>query len=53
MLASAMPSLDLTSVDKPEKVAQAAVALCLPTVTETGQYYDLRAGKFLAFRPPG
>jgi NAD(P)-dependent dehydrogenase (short-subunit alcohol dehydrogenase family) len=53
MLASAMPSLDLTSVDKPEKVAQAAVALCLPAVTETGQYYDLRTGKFLAFRPPG
>ena len=53
MLATAMPSLDMSTVDKPDKVAQAVVALSLPSVTETGRYYDLRAGKFLTFRAPG
>jgi NAD(P)-dependent dehydrogenase (short-subunit alcohol dehydrogenase family) len=53
MLATAMPSLDMSTVDKPDKVAKAVVDMCLPTVIETGQYFDLRAGKFLAFRAPG
>ena len=53
MLATAMPSLDMANIDKPEKVAQAVVALSLPSMTETGQYFDLRAGKFMAFRAPG
>jgi NAD(P)-dependent dehydrogenase (short-subunit alcohol dehydrogenase family) len=53
MLATAMPGLDLSTVDKPEKVAQAVVTLCGPDVTETGKFYDLRTGKFLAFQPPG
>ncbi|MGZ5803712.1 MAG: SDR family NAD(P)-dependent oxidoreductase [Xanthobacteraceae bacterium] len=53
MLATAMPALDMSNVDKPDKVAQAVVSLCLPSVTESGQYYDLRAGKFVAYRAPG
>jgi NAD(P)-dependent dehydrogenase (short-subunit alcohol dehydrogenase family) len=53
MLATAMPTADLSNVDKPDKVAKAVVALSLPSVTESGQYYDLSAGIFLAFQPPG
>lgn len=52
MLATAMPALDMSNVDKPDKVAAAVVSLCLPSVTESGQFYDLRAGKFMAFRAP-
>lgn len=52
MLATAMPGLDMSTVDKPDKVAQAVVSLCLPGVTQSGQFYDLRAGKFLAYRAP-
>jgi NAD(P)-dependent dehydrogenase (short-subunit alcohol dehydrogenase family) len=52
MLGTAMPGLDLTTVDPPEKVAPAVVALCLPSMTESGRYFDLRAGKFMDFRRP-
>ncbi len=53
MIATAMPGLDPMTLDPPEKVATAIVALCLPSVRETGKYYDLRAQKFLDFRAPG
>ena len=53
MIATAMPGLDPMTLDPPEKVAPAVVALCLPSLTETGKYYDLRAQKFLDFRAPG
>ena len=52
MLKTAMPGLDMETVDPPEKVAPAVVALALPSVTESGKLYDLRAAKFLDFKPP-
>ena len=52
MLKTAMPGLDFSTVDPPEKVAPAVVALCLPSMTESGRYYDLRAGKFMDFQRP-
>jgi NAD(P)-dependent dehydrogenase (short-subunit alcohol dehydrogenase family) len=53
MLATARPGLDMTSVDKPEAVADAIVALCLPDMKETGKYYDFPARKLVDFRRPG
>jgi NAD(P)-dependent dehydrogenase (short-subunit alcohol dehydrogenase family) len=53
MLKTAMPGIDQSTVDAPDKVAPAVVALCLPSVTETGKVYDLRAQKFLEFKAPG
>jgi NAD(P)-dependent dehydrogenase (short-subunit alcohol dehydrogenase family) len=53
MLATAMPGLDMSNVEKPQVVAEKVVELCLPSVTETGKCFDLRSGKFLAFQPPG
>jgi NAD(P)-dependent dehydrogenase (short-subunit alcohol dehydrogenase family) len=52
MLATAMPGLDMETVAPPEKVAARIVDLCLPSLTETGKYYDLRSEKFLEFRAP-
>ncbi|HVG51143.1 MAG TPA: SDR family oxidoreductase [Xanthobacteraceae bacterium] len=52
MLAMAMPSMDMSNVEKPDKAAQAVVAMCLPSVTESGQIFDLRSGKFLAVQAP-
>ena len=40
-------------VEKPEAVADAIVALCLPEMTETGKYYDFPARKLVEFRRPG
>ena len=53
MLATAKPGLDMSSVEKPEAVADAIVALCLPEMTETGKYYDFPARKLVEFRRPG
>jgi NAD(P)-dependent dehydrogenase (short-subunit alcohol dehydrogenase family) len=52
MLKTAMPGLDMATVDPPEKVAPAVVELCLPTMTQSGRYYDLRAAKFMDFQRP-
>jgi NAD(P)-dependent dehydrogenase (short-subunit alcohol dehydrogenase family) len=53
MLATARPGLDMTNVEKPEAVADAIVALCLPAMKETGKYYDFPARKLVDFRRPG
>jgi hypothetical protein len=53
MLATARPGLDMTNVEKPDKVAEQIVELCLPSMTETGKYYDFSARKLFEFRRPG
>jgi NAD(P)-dependent dehydrogenase (short-subunit alcohol dehydrogenase family) len=53
MLATARPGLDMTNIEKPEAVADAIVALCLPEMKETGKYYDFPARKLVEFRRPG
>jgi hypothetical protein len=53
MLATARPGLDMTNVEKPDKVAEHIVELCLPSMTETGKYYDFPARKLFEFRRPG
>jgi NAD(P)-dependent dehydrogenase (short-subunit alcohol dehydrogenase family) len=53
MLATARPGLDMSNVEKPDKVAEKIVELCLPSMTETGKYYDFPARKLLEFRKPG
>jgi NAD(P)-dependent dehydrogenase (short-subunit alcohol dehydrogenase family) len=50
--AQAMPGEDPLTLDPPEKVAEAIVALCLPSLHETGKIYAYEKGKFLDFRPP-
>jgi NAD(P)-dependent dehydrogenase (short-subunit alcohol dehydrogenase family) len=52
LLTAAMPSLDMTDVTKPDKVAHAIVELCLPGVTETGRIYDLTAHQLRTFQLP-
>ena len=46
------PGLDMSNVDKPDKVADKIVELCLPSMTETGKYYDFPARKLVEFRKP-
>src|SRR5262249_30135320 len=53
LLATAKPGLDMTNVEKPEAIADAIVALCLPEVKETGKYYDFPARALVDFRRPG
>ena len=43
----------MSHVEKPEAVAEAIVALCLPEMKETGKYYDFSARKLVDFRRPG
>jgi NAD(P)-dependent dehydrogenase (short-subunit alcohol dehydrogenase family) len=52
LLTAAMPTLDMTDIAKPDKVARAIVELCLPGVTETGKIYDLPTQTFRAFQSP-
>lgn len=52
MLATARPGLDMSHVEKPDKVADRIVELCLPSMTETGKYYDFPARKLVEFRKP-
>ena len=52
MRAGVMPGEDPMTLPAPEDVAGKIVDLCLPGFTETGRYYDFRAGKLLSFRPP-
>lgn len=52
MLATAMPSLDMSALNTPETVAPAIVALCLPSMMESGKFYSFPAGKFQEFKPP-
>jgi NAD(P)-dependent dehydrogenase (short-subunit alcohol dehydrogenase family) len=53
MLATARPGLDMSNVEKPDAVAEKIVELCLPTMTETGKYYDFQTRRLVEFRRPG
>jgi NAD(P)-dependent dehydrogenase (short-subunit alcohol dehydrogenase family) len=53
MRAQAMPGEDPMTLDTPDKVAEKIVALCLPTMQETGKVYAYQRGKLLDFQPPG
>jgi NAD(P)-dependent dehydrogenase (short-subunit alcohol dehydrogenase family) len=52
MRALAMPGEDPMTLPTPEQVAEKILDLCLPTFSETGKLYDVRAGKLLEFMPP-
>ena len=52
MYASGWPGADQSTLASPEDVAKTIVPLCLPDCAVSGQVYDYRAGKFLAFQPP-
>jgi NAD(P)-dependent dehydrogenase (short-subunit alcohol dehydrogenase family) len=52
MRAAIMPGEDPLTLPTPEEVARAILPLCLPDCSESGKYYDFRAGKFLEFRAP-
>ena len=52
LYASGWPGIDPETLPTPETVAAAALPLCLPACIESGKVYDVRAGRFLAFRPP-
>ena len=52
MRAQAFPGEDPMTLETPDQVAEVIVALCLPSMHETGKLYDYRDGKFLQFRPP-
>jgi NAD(P)-dependent dehydrogenase (short-subunit alcohol dehydrogenase family) len=53
MLATARPGLDMTNVERPDRVADKIVELCLPSMNETGKYYDFPSRKLIEFRGPG
>jgi NAD(P)-dependent dehydrogenase (short-subunit alcohol dehydrogenase family) len=52
MRASAMPGEDPMTLKTPEEVADSIVALCLPSITDSGRLYDVRSGRMLDYRPP-
>ena len=52
MRATAMPGEDPMALKTPEEVADGIVALCLPSMTDTGRLYDVRSGRMLDYRPP-
>jgi NAD(P)-dependent dehydrogenase (short-subunit alcohol dehydrogenase family) len=52
MRAQAMPGEDPMTLETPDKVAEKIVALCLPSMQESGKLYGYQKGKFLEFRPP-
>jgi len=52
MRAQAMPGEDPMTLETPDKVADKIVALCLPSMQESGQLYAYQKGKFLELRPP-
>ena len=52
MYASGWPGADQSTLTPPEDIAKAVLPLCLPDCAVSGQVYDYRAAKFLAFQPP-
>src|SRR5438132_3795221 len=52
MRAQAFPGEDPMTLETADQVAEKIVALCLPSVTESGKLYDYQKGRFLDFRPP-
>ncbi len=51
MRAQAMPGEDPMTLATPDKAAEMIVALCLPSVQESGKLYSLQGRRFLDFRP--
>ena len=52
MRAQAMPGEDPMTLETADKVAEKIVALCLPSMQESGRLYSYQKGKFLDFQPP-
>ena len=52
MRAQAFPGEDPMTLEAPDKVADSIVALCLPSIQESGKLYAYRDGRFLQFHPP-
>jgi NAD(P)-dependent dehydrogenase (short-subunit alcohol dehydrogenase family) len=52
MRAAAMPGEDADSLPHPTSIAPSILKLASPELTETGQIYDMRQGRFIAFRAP-
>jgi NAD(P)-dependent dehydrogenase (short-subunit alcohol dehydrogenase family) len=52
MRAQAFPGEDPLTLETPDKVADSLVALCLPSMQESGKLYAYRDGRFLQFHPP-
>ena len=51
MRAQAMPGEDPMTLETPDRVAEAIVGLCLPSMHESGKLYAYPQRKFLDFRP--
>ena len=52
MRAQAMPGEDPMTLPTPDAVAQSIVALCLPSMQETGKIFAYPKGRFLTFQAP-
>ena len=52
MRARFMPGEDPMTLPTPDRVAAAIVALCLPSLEETGRLYDVPQARFLEFHRP-
>jgi NAD(P)-dependent dehydrogenase (short-subunit alcohol dehydrogenase family) len=52
MRAQAMPGEDPMTLQTPDQVAEKIVALCLPSMHESGKLYAYPRRRFLEFRPP-
>jgi len=52
MRAQVMPGEDPSTLPPPQQVAEAIVALCLPSFTETGRLYDFPQRKLVSFGSP-
>jgi NAD(P)-dependent dehydrogenase (short-subunit alcohol dehydrogenase family) len=52
MRAQFMPGEDPMTLPPPDRVADAIVALCLPSFEETGRLYDVPSVRFVDFRAP-
>ena len=52
MRAKAFPGEDPETLPTPEEVAEAILALCLPSFEETGKLYDFPARQLLTFQMP-
>jgi NAD(P)-dependent dehydrogenase (short-subunit alcohol dehydrogenase family) len=50
--AQAMPGEDPMTLETPDKVAEKIVALCLPSMQESGKLFAYQKGKLLDFQPP-
>lgn len=52
MRAKAMPGEDPMTLDTPDQAAEAILALCLPSCSESGKIFDYPKKKFLSFNVP-